>query len=204
MLDVGCGTGGNLELLSSYGVCIGVDISPFALSLCREHWDGLLICADALRLPLRDGAVGLLAALDVLEHIEDDVSALKELWRILSPGGVLVLTVPAFKWLWSGHDIALRHFRRYARAELEAKLIAVGFKVEKISFAICPLLPFVFLFRKLQLIAQSGARKHTAIIKLPKPLNELFIGMLGLEARLIKRLELPFGISLVCRAVKTS
>ncbi len=204
VVDVGCGTGGNLELLSSYGTCVGMDISQFALSLCREHWNGLLVCADALRLPLRDCAAKLVAALDVLEHIEDDVNALREFWRVLIGGGVLVLTVPAFKWLWSGHDIALRHFRRYARAEIERKLVAVGFEIEKLSFAICPLLPFVFLFRKLQLIAQIGARKHTAFIRLPRLLNELLIGMLGLEARLIKHIELPFGISLICRAVKPS
>lgn len=202
MIDVGCGTGGNWELLSSYGTCIGIDISPFALSLCKEHWNGSLICADALALPFRDCTAKLVAALDVLEHIEGDANALNEFWRILIPGGVLVLTVPAFKWLWSGHDIALGHFRRYARAELEGKLTNAGFKIEKLSFAICSLLPFVLLFRKLQLIAQIGSRRHTALIRLPRMLNELLIGLLKLEARLIKHFELPFGISLVCRAVK--
>lgn len=160
------------------------------------------MCADAINLPLRDSSASVVAALDVIEHIEDDIAALMEFWRVLKVGGVLLITVPAISWLWSGHDIALGHFRRYVKVELEAKLKLVGFKVEKISFAVCPLLPFVFLFRKLQLLAQRDAKKHTALIKLPKPLNNLLVGMLSLEARLIRRFELPFGVSLVCRAVK--
>lgn len=204
VLDVGCGTGGNLELLSSYGLCIGIDISPLALSICREHWDGNLICADACSLPFRNCSVDLIAALDVLEHLQDDVSALREFWRILKPNGILIVTAPAFMFLWSGHDIALGHFRRYTMSELKLKLNKVGFAIQKLSYAICPLLPFVFVFRKLQLIAQHNMKKHTALIELPKPLNRALIAMLQLEATLLKYIDLPFGVSLVCKAIKPS
>ncbi|MFA4015136.1 MAG: hypothetical protein RUDDFDWM_000209 [Candidatus Fervidibacterota bacterium] len=204
ILDVGCGTGGNLELLSSYGVCIGIDISPLALSICKKHWDGNLICADASSLPFRNCSVDLVAALDVLEHLQDDVAALSEFWRILKPNGLLIMTVPAFMFLWSGHDVALRHFRRYTMSELKMKLRKAGFVTQKLSYAICPLLPFVFIFRKLQLIAQHNMKKHTALIELPKPLNEALIAMLQLEATLLKYIDLPFGVSLICKAIKPS
>lgn len=202
IVDVGCGAGGNLTMLQQYGKVVGMDISLTALSLCRRRWNGALLGGDITQLPFRTNSVDVITALDVLEHVRDDITALRECWRVLKPGGCIIITVPSLRSLWSVHDVALRHHRRYSRAELGAKIARAGFVIDKLSFAICPLLPIVFVFRKVQNLCTCIAESRTALIELPNPLNRALIALLALEAQVLRWSDLPFGVSLICRAHK--
>lgn len=202
ILDLGCGTGGSFSLLRNFGVVVGLDNSWLALSHARKRDMKHLTLGDALSLPFVDNSFDLVATLDVLEHLEDDRQALKEIWRVLKPEGKVVFTVPAFMSLWSVHDIALAHKRRYLWNEIHDKVVQSGLKLLHLSYAICPLLPIVFVFRKIQNSLMRNKKPATALIELPSPLNRLLIALLKLEAALIPLVRLPFGVSLVGIAEK--
>ncbi|MGQ9519662.1 MAG: class I SAM-dependent methyltransferase [Candidatus Fervidibacter sp.] len=202
ILDLGCGTGGSFSLLRNFGVVVGLDNSRLALSHARKRGMKHLTLGDALSLPFIDNSFDLVAILDVLEHLEDDCQALKEIWRVLKPEGRVVFTVPAFMSLWSVHDIALAHKRRYLWNEIHDRVVQSGLKLLHLSYAICPLLPIVFVFRKIQNSLMRNKKPATALIELPSPLNRLLIALLKLEAALIPLVRLPFGVSLVGIAEK--
>ena len=125
-LDVGCGSGRNFEILAPYADCVlGLDRSLTALGLAAAH--GLpTACADGQAIPVASASLDLVSALDVLEHLDEDQLALQEFHRVLRPGGLLLLTVPAYRFLWSEHDEALMHRRRYVASELHMKLTRGG------------------------------------------------------------------------------
>ena len=128
ILDVGSGVGVNARLLARFGDVVLVDESPEALSRARAG-SALPCCrGDAVRLPFRDGAFDLACALDVLEHLEDDEGALRELARVIAPGGRLLIMVPAFDFLWGPQDDVSHHVRRYRRAEIVERVRAAGFR----------------------------------------------------------------------------
>ena len=118
ILDIGCGTGGRLEGIRNYGNVIGIDISKEALKYVRRKAHTNILCADAQLLPIQAESMGVVLLLDVLEHIEDDYTAIKEAYRVLREDGFLIVTVPAHKFLWSLHDKYLHHKRRYNKEEL--------------------------------------------------------------------------------------
>ncbi|MFN3421861.1 MAG: class I SAM-dependent methyltransferase, partial [Armatimonadota bacterium] len=161
-----------------------------------------LVLGDAQFLPFDDNSFDLVAVLDVLEHLDDDCQALQEIWRVLKPKGAVVFTVPAFMSLWSVHDIALAHKRRYLFCEIHDKVAQAGLKLLHLSYAICPLLPAVFVFRKAQNLLMRNREPATALIELPEPLNRFLIALLQLEAALLPFVRLPFGVSLVGLAEK--
>ncbi|MFA0743163.1 MAG: hypothetical protein DFNUSKGM_003296 [Candidatus Fervidibacter sacchari] len=202
ILDLGCGTGGSFSLLRNFGTVVGLDVSPLALKFAKEKGMKHLVLGSAENLPFADNCFDIVAVLDVLEHLDDDCQALREIWRVLKPNGVIVFTVPAFMSLWSVHDIALAHRRRYLWSEIHDKVVQAGFQVRLLSYAICPLLPVVFVFRKVQNLFMRGKEPATALIELPSPLNRLLIELLKLEAALIPFVRLPFGVSLVGLAEK--
>ncbi len=197
ILDLGCGTGGNLSLLRQRGQVVGLDSSLTALRYAHKKGVAPLIQADGHCLPFRDGVFDWIAVLDVLEHMDDDRAALKEMARVLKPGGRLILTVPAFMCLWSGHDMALGHRRRYLMGPLCRLLASAGLRVLLMRYCIIPVFPAVFLFRKIQNLFQRGNRPSTALVQLPFFLNRLLIALLEVEALLLPLLKLPFGVSLV-------
>ncbi len=203
ILDLGCGTGGSFRLLRRFGQVVGLDAAPDALAFARQkRLDVPLVLGDAQKLPFVADRFDIVAVLDVLEHLPDDRQALKEIWRVLKPGGVVLFSVPAFMSLWSVHDIALGHYRRYLPSELLTKLGEAKLTVLHWSFAICPLLPAVFIFRKVQNWWMQGKEAATALIELPEPLNNTLISLLKLEALLLTRWRLPFGVSIVGVAKK--
>ena len=206
ILDLGCGTGGSFPLLRNWGTVVGLDASPIALKFARKRGMKHLVLGDAQALPFEENCFDLVAVLDVLEHLGDDCQALKEIWRVLKPKGGVVFTVPAFMSLWSVHDIALAHKRRYpvsyTHLTLHDKFVHAGFSVRHLSYAICPLLPVVFVFRKVQNLLMRNKEPATALIELPEPLNRLLIALLQLEAAIIPSARLPFGVSLVGFAEK--
>lgn len=202
ILDLGCGTGGTFPLLRRFGTVVGLDASLTALRFAYRRGKTTLVLGDGQHLPFASASFDLVAVLDVLEHLDDDEGALREIFRVLKKGGAVVFTVPAFMSLWSVHDIALEHRRRYLVGELAAKLRRAGFHIRQLSFAICPVLPVVFVFRKVQNWLMRGKEAATALIELPDPFNRLLIALLQLEAVLLPHCRLPFGVSLVGVAEK--
>ncbi|MER3501143.1 MAG: methylase [Candidatus Fervidibacterota bacterium] len=204
ILDLGCGTGGSFALLRRWGMVVGLDPSEVALQFARQRGIKALVQGDGHFLPFANERFDLVAVLDVLEHLDDDERALREIWRVLKPGGAMVFTVPAFMSLWSVHDIALAHRRRYLYSDLFRKVGQAGFAVRQLSYAICLLMPAVFVFRKGQNWLMRGKAPATALIELPDFLNRLLIALLRGEATILPFLRLPFGVSLVGVAEKPS
>ncbi len=202
ILDVGSGTGYNHAVLSQFGSVVNVDFSAEALRLSRERGLSNLVLSNVQEVGLRDGCMDLATALDVLEHTDDDLAAMRELRRILRPGATLVLTVPAYGFLWSEHDEALHHRRRYTASELCNKLRSSGFHVEFCSYYITLLFFPVLLMRVLQNLAKDGVRPKTSHVILPRWLNSFLIRLLDLERWLLRSVRLPFGVTVACIASK--
>ncbi|MCU1497013.1 MAG: type 11 methyltransferase [Acidimicrobiales bacterium] len=204
VLDVGCGTGIILEHLDGVGTAFGLDQSPIALEFCQQRRLGRLVQGKGEQLPFRDGAFTAVTAFGVIEHIEPDEAALREWARVLEPGGQLVLSTSSYAWLWSGHDVSNHHVRRYVTGDLDRLLRRVGLEPEVVSYVNCFLFPPILAVRLLERLVRRGrgfeARKDTG--EVPEPVNRLLIRVLALEARLLARRPLPFGVSMVARAVK--
>jgi SAM-dependent methyltransferase len=199
ILDVGCGSGLMMKRLAGTAAVFGIDIDEGALEHCRSIGLRRLSRADAARLPFGDASFDLLVAADMLEHCEDDGAALENFFRVLAPGGHLLISVPAYNWLWSSHDVALHHKRRYTRGELVKKITAAGFKVERASYFNTILFPPAALVRITlgRLGGKSGGIKYNEGMK---SLNRLLLGALRLEKRLLSKVSLPFGLSIVVLA----
>jgi len=203
ILDAGCGTGGNLEILAKHGEAIGVDASPDALKFSSKRSVGPLLNGNIERLGFHAESFDLITALDVLEHVEDDRAAIRELYRITKPGGRLVMTVPAYQFLWSEHDEALHHYRRYTRRQLRGKLTEAGFEIEKMSYFMTLFFLPIFVFRLGQrLLKKRQGQAQVSYIILPKWLNQLLVKILNIERWLLRWIRLPFGVSLLCVARK--
>ncbi len=119
ILNVGCGTGGSIALLESFGETDNVDTADAAIAFARRRGYKRVIKVDGLKLPFAAKSYDLIGAFDVLEHIDQEIAALKEWKRVLKDDGAIILTVPAYQWLWSGHDESLHHKRRYTAGRLK-------------------------------------------------------------------------------------
>lgn len=199
ILDYGCGTGGTLPLLSEFGKVIGVDVSPTAVKLSQKNSHYKVDLVDLNQpLPMQD-SFDLITILDVLEHIQDDQGILKNLKAHLRPGGTLLITVPAYQFLWSEHDVALKHFRRYTAHTLLEKLKLAGFEPIYCTYANFFVFPLVFVYRLLKgTINKLHPKKQaeTSYVILPRWLNNFLIFLLKIESFLIVRMRLPFGSSI--------
>jgi SAM-dependent methyltransferase len=202
ILDVGCGTGINFSVLAKYGDTFSSDASEEALSFSKDRGIDGLVRSYVETLPFLASTFDLITALDVLEHIDDDLKGLDELLRVMKEDGVLVITVPAYGFLWSEHDEALHHRRRYAASELRNKLTNAGFTVERITYYITFLFFPILLMRFVQSVAKKSIHAKTSHVILPGWLNSLLIGILGFERVLLRWMNFPFGVSIVCLARK--
>ena len=134
-----------------------LDLSAKALSFCRDRGLEQLVRGDAAQPPFGDGTFDIVLALDLIEHVEDDRAALSGLWRVLKPGGRLIVFTPAFQFLWSAQDRVSHHFRRYTAPELRSKLVEAGYAIDKLSYANTLLFPVVWGGRALlRLSFRSG------------------------------------------------
>ncbi len=221
LVDVGCGTGANLPMLrravGEGSAVFGFDFSPLALQWAREQteWAPSSLAAlslsqgDAMQMPLRDNCADCVTMLDVLEHLPDDARALSEVERILKPGGVLLLSVPAYQHLWSAHDEALHHFRRYERAQLRQVLRGAGLKIEKLSFAMSLMPPIAWFWRRFVLPFGPGRPKNASrhsqgavLPPVPQWANQMLARYVAAEGKIIARRPIRFGTSLVVVARK--
>jgi len=172
ILDVGCGMGATLEALQSLGDATGVDISPQAVEFARKRGCKDVRLVMTGELPFSTGEFDLIVAMDVIEHIEDDVATLKDYHRLLAPGGILLLTVPAFKWLWSGHDDDNFHLRRYTRHALKTKLENSGFISPRLTYFCTLLFPLVASVRLIERVLPHRNRETGDALSIPcSPIN---------------------------------
>jgi SAM-dependent methyltransferase len=198
ILDVGCGTGANLLMLSKFGDAEGVDISEDALAFCRERGLEKVKHGAAEELPYEDGTFDLVTALDVVEHLDDDVASLREMRRVLRPDGRVLLFVPTFMFLWGLQDDVSNHRRRYRLPELHRVLERAGFEVERSTYANITFFAPILLIR--QLMRVTGVKAETENnINIPA-LNGVFGWLLGSESTILRYMNLPFGVSGLCIA----
>lgn len=205
LLDMGCGTGITLDRFGRDDGLdgFGVDLEPAALAFCRQRGLERLARASVTALPFAAEVFDVVTALDVIEHVEDDVGALREAARVLSPGGILVVTVPAYAWLWSAHDEALHHHRRYSRRELADRLRAAGLEPIRLSFYNSLLFPAVAGVRLAQRALRRFAHREAgelphSDVRLPAaPANVALRELFAAEAAWLQRADLPVGVSLV-------
>lgn len=199
ILDIGCGAGLMLNDLSRIGETFGMDNADEAIALSREIFDGTVRTGYLPdQVPYPEGAFNLVTALDVIEHIDDDVASLKAVRSLLADGGKAIITVPAYMFLWTEFDDINEHKRRYTRGELDEKLRQAGFSVEKISYFNTILFPVVFLVRALnRLFNRSGAADLTVPNRF---VNGALTGLFGLERWLLRYLSFPFGVSILAVA----
>ena len=195
ILEVGCGTGHNLSMLKRFGKVEASELDPSARALASKRLRGQVKEAKLPDLSMfeRD-AYDLVALLDVLEHVPDDLGSLRAILKRLKPGGALLLTVPANPWMWSAHDVAHHHFRRYTRKQLEELFSKAGLEVQLLSYFNTLLYPLVAAAR----IIGKMTRKDTADDQLPGDVVNGVLGRIfGLEAGMIGRVSMPFGVSLL-------
>jgi SAM-dependent methyltransferase len=203
VLDVGCGTGANGPVLADGPgrVVFGIDRSdvPLGLAGTGERGHRARLRGDAAKLPFADASFDLVVALDVLEHLDDDAAAARELWRVLRPGGAIVVFVPALRILWGFQDEVSEHRRRYGRAQLDGVLRDAGFSLTRLTFFNTFLFPPILaarlamkLWRPRDLASESAIGGPVA--------NALLAGVFAAEAPLLDRVDFPVGVSLACVA----
>lgn len=204
ILEIGCGTGEVLNLLSQFGDAHGIDISPKAVEYCKNRGIEQVTMGDINNMDLSNhlNTFDFVLVLDVLEHIQDDVETLKRINTLLKPGGILLVTVPAYKFLWSNHDEALHHKRRYHSLELRTKLADTGFEIKKLSHYVATLFPPIAVVRFASNFIRRKAYAESTYVHVPDTLNNLFTKILEIESILINKMYLPFGTTLVAVAHK--
>lgn len=211
ILDSGCGSGGMLSWLARYneaGRLFGVDVAQEAVDFCQTRGYQTIVQGSAIELPFPDAAFDLVTSFDVLVQLpgkSSDVIALREMHRVLRPGGVAFVRVPAYRWMMSGHDKALSTQRRYTRPELATKLTDSGFRVIRATYANTILLPLAIV-RRLVFKRVGLADGGSDVKPLPKSvawLNRVFAEVLRLEASVLqRRVNLPAGLSVICVVMK--
>jgi SAM-dependent methyltransferase len=198
ILDAGCGSGRNMVELARRGEVTGVEISPASAELARARHLGEVVEGSVMEMPFAPDSFDLAVCLDVIEHLPDDRGALRELRRVLAPGGALLVTVPAYQWLWSGHDKINHHCRRYSRATLEQAARAAGWECEYATHFNALLLPVAIALRALERLHRGTTESSLDLWVPPAPLNWLLQQPLNLEAAAVGRGgRIPVGLSLL-------
>ncbi len=208
ILDVGCGAGNMVHHLSHYGQVVGVDLYSKPLEVARQR--GLDVQeGSADDLPFDDGTFDVVTLLDVVEHVPNEHGVFSECWRVLKPGGKLVVTVPALMWLWSHNDVINAHQRRYTRAELNQKLERHGLRVLAASynnFFLFPMAAGLILARRGRAEPELASPHfdddayQVEMEPAPPGMNGVLTGVGKVEAALVKRVALPIGTSILCIA----
>ena len=202
ILDVGCGTGGTLMALREVADVTGIELDAGAVEFCKERGLEQVFQGAAESLPFDDNAFDMVFALDVIEHLDDDTVGLQEFFRVLKPGGDLVITVPAYQFLWSHHDVALHHRRRYTKRKLLDAIRGVGLSVQRASYYNTLLFPIVAGVRLMQRLSGTDGPSTSDVSLPPKWINRLLCTLLESERFALRGVSLPFGVSLIALAKK--
>ena len=203
LLDVGCGTGRTLQMLKRFGKACGIDISNDSLDFCKMKKVGNVKKSNVLDIKLKKNTFDVVTSLGVFYHkaVTDDVKGMKEINRVLKPGGRLFFLDCAMMCLYGKHDIAFQGKRRYSVRELRSKLRKAGFIVEKISYINTTLFPFVYIYRKLSKLSKAPPKSEV-----DESINPLINGILKalykFELWLVQYVSFPFGVNIVAIARK--
>ena len=211
VLDVGCGAGNMMHHLAHFGPVVGADNNPRPLAVAQQRgYDVREAPAEAL--PFGDESFELVSLLDTAEHCADDMAVLRECYRVCAPRGHLLVTVPAFMWLWSYNDELNAHKRRYTTRELRSKLRRVGFRIRRLSYNnlfIFPMAAALVLLRRVLNRKPSLASPHlddesyqVEMEPAPPVLNAILSAVTWTESWLLRCVTLPAGTSIVCVAEK--
>ena len=200
ILDLASACGGNFDSCSQYGKVIGLDISWSSIDYCKKKKIVPLVQANAEILPFAKESIDIVVALDVLEHLKDDSCSMREIQRVLKKNtGKLIFNTPAFMALFSGHDIAFHHYRRYQASDLRKKLEAEKFRIDFITYWSFFIFPLVFIFRKLEDLFQKPKEQAQSNfhLKIPRFIESILRFLSKIELELIKRkIFIPFGVSI--------
>ncbi len=203
LLDCGCGTGANLDLLAPFGRTVGIDLSARGLAWASRAGRSVAR-ADVTRIPLSSGSFDVVTAFDVLQCVSDDVSAVREMARVARPGARLVMTVAALDVLSGDHGEVWQEERRYTPTRARALMEEAGLRVERVSFLFASLFPLMLGAR----VAQRMSRPFRQVSDVtdigvpPVPVNAALAALLAVEAAVSKRVPMPIGSSLLIVATK--
>ena len=203
IIDCGCGVGQNMLLLAPYGQVFGFEIEPRAAAAGREFGQKIA-CADITRIPFPDDVFDLAASFDVLQMVEPDMAAVREMARIVRPGGRVLLTLAAFDFLAGDHAEVWSECRRYTRRTATELVESAGLRAERVSFAFASLFPVMLVVRTTQRLLRPfrEAPTHSDIDVPWAPLNSALTGLLEGEAALARHVPMPIGTSLIVVARK--
>jgi SAM-dependent methyltransferase len=198
---MGCGTGHNLAMLSEFGTVDGLELDDEARSLAEKRLGRPVLSAPLPELAgVPEAHYDMIAALDVIEHIDDDAAALASIARRLKPGGKLLMTVPAHQWMWSAHDVVNHHKRRYSKRALKQLIEGSPLRLEAIGYLNSLLFPVAVAER---LSSRLRGKDNADLSLPPKPLNAALEAVFAAERHLVGRLPLPPGLSLFAVASAT-
>lgn len=205
ILDMACATAMSFRFLSDLGSIRGLDISVETIHFAKQRGIDRIVRGDAQKIPFKDESFDLVLALDAFEHFPDDVGSMGEVARVLKGDGALILTVPAFRALWSPHDDVFHHLRRYRRGELARKITSQNLTIERLSYYTMFLFPPLYLFRKLRALSSKGNQPTSDFnVSIPAPIEWALAAMMALEEKLLRIVNLPVGASLICLSRKKS
>jgi SAM-dependent methyltransferase len=206
VLDCGSGTGVNLPLLARFGSVSAVDLSAYGVGLARQAGFVRTARATVASLPFRSGTFDLCVSFDVLYCLTEDNEqrAVDEMFRVLKPGGAVIVNVAAMQCLRGDHSVLSEELRRYNRQTLRTLLTRSGFRIERLTYTNTFLFPIVFTERVLERRAGlSTPRRAAEKMRVPSaPLNQCLAGLLAVEGMIHRVLPMPFGSSLLCLARK--
>jgi SAM-dependent methyltransferase len=208
ILEAGCGTGQMLKSLELHGDAIGIDISPQAIRYAKARGVNQLVQGSITDLPFKAGCFDAVLALDVIEHVDDDIGILAKLFEVVKPGGHLIVTVPAYKILWSEHDEINLHKRRYKSDELRTLITDAGFQVHRVTYCNTALFLPVLAMRKAKNLLRTFRRARGTVHdglesdldEYPGPINSALYWLMKGETRLMRKADLPFGVSILAIA----
>ena len=205
ILDCGCGTGNNLRMLRQYGRAVGIDLTYSGLAYARRQGERLVAQASATALPFPERLFDIVTSFDVIYALDDDgaARALQEMYRVMRPGGYLVLNVAALPALRGNHSVLGGEVQRYTRPALRDHLQRAGFTVKRLTYTNASILPILVAVRFGQRL--FGHRESTREISVPaRPVNAALTTMLGLEAAALRVIDMPIGSSLLTLASRPS
>lgn len=208
ILDAGCGTGQMTKRLEKLGQAFGLDSAVEAITFARSRGVTRLIQGSITAPPFADGSFDCVLALDVIEHVDDDIGILSSLFEVIKPGGHLIITVPAFDALWSEHDEINHHKRRYRAPQLRRLIEEAGFSVDRVTYCNTALYLPVLITRKAKNLARAVTRRgkdedrtlQSDLGEYPKPINDALSWLMRTETRIMRKTDLPFGVSILAVA----
>lgn len=205
LLDGGCGTGASLLEFQKILPSVGVEKYFDALEFCKQRNLKNILGAELESLPFKKETFDIILALDILEHVDNDIEVLRELSRVGKEKAILIVHVPAFMFLWSDHDLAVEHKRRYTANRIFEQLNNSNFKIRSLSYRLCSFFILGIIkkyFLKLKRLMYKDSKIKAYRPKPPKFINDILYYIIKIEDYLLNFIRLPFGLSIICIAQK--